>query len=75
MAYVEHVFSISDEDIMMDSGTSYTSHNRPPVKEIVLAVSLLVFGTAAIASGVFMSVNRIGGDTTHGTILFYFLSI
>ncbi|GJU91562.1 hypothetical protein Tco_1303985 [Tanacetum coccineum] len=66
MAYVDHAFSISDEDIMMDSHASYTSHNRPPVKEISLAVALLVFGIAAIVSGVFMSVNRVGGDTSHG---------
>ncbi|PWA91822.1 hypothetical protein CTI12_AA086840 [Artemisia annua] len=74
MAYVDHAFSISDEDIMMDSDASYTSHNRPPVKEIALAVSLLVFGIVAIASGVFMSVNRIGGDTTHG-IFFVILGV
>ncbi|XP_076908202.1 uncharacterized protein LOC143564956 [Bidens hawaiensis] len=66
MAYVDHAFSISDEDIMMDSDSTYTPHNRPPVKEIALAVSLLIFGVLGIVSGIFMSVNRVGGDTGHG---------
>ncbi|XP_071725413.1 uncharacterized protein [Rutidosis leptorrhynchoides] len=66
MAYVDHAFSISDEDIMMDSDAIYTVHNRPPVKEIALAVALLVFGITGIISGIFMSANRVGGDTAHG---------
>ncbi|KAJ0917903.1 hypothetical protein HanRHA438_Chr05g0211391 [Helianthus annuus] len=66
MAYVDHAFSISDEDIMMDSDSTYTVHNRPPIKEIALAVSLLVFGVTGIVSGIFMAVNRVGGDTGHG---------
>ncbi|GKC97846.1 hypothetical protein Tco_1168121 [Tanacetum coccineum] len=66
MAYVDHAFSISDEDIMTPQ--LLHSHNRPPVKEISLAVALLVFGIAAIVSGVFMSVNRVGGDTSHVAI-------
>ncbi|KAH7848396.1 hypothetical protein Vadar_002272 [Vaccinium darrowii] len=64
MAYVDHAFSISDEDIMMDS--SYTLNNRPPIKEIGLAVSLLVFGVLGIILGVIMTVNRVGGDRAHG---------
>ncbi|CAK9157521.1 unnamed protein product [Ilex paraguariensis] len=64
MAYVDHAFSISDEDVMM--GTSYTVNNRPPIKEIALAVSLLVFGTLAIILGIFMAFNRVGGDRAHG---------
>lgn len=64
MAYVDHTFSISDEDFMME--TSYVVQNRPPIKEIALAVSLLVFGTLAIAFGVFMAAKRIGGDRAHG---------
>nr|XP_043622365.1 transmembrane protein 230 [Erigeron canadensis] len=69
MAYVDHAFSISDEDIMMDSDSLFTSHNtnhRPPIKEIALALSLLVFGIAGIISGIFMSINQVGGDTLHG---------
>ncbi|CAN6864081.1 hypothetical protein F2Q69_00040596 [Brassica cretica] len=61
MAYVDHAFSISDEDLMI--GTSYTVSNRPPVKEISLAVALLLFG---IVSGFFMAYNRVGGDRGHG---------
>ncbi|PWA72835.1 hypothetical protein CTI12_AA265840 [Artemisia annua] len=67
MAYVDHAFSISDEDIMMDTDSIFTLHNnKPPIKEIALAVSLLVFGVAGIIAGIFMAVNRVGGDTGHG---------
>lgn len=48
--------------------TAYTVNNRPPVKEIALAVALLVFGTLGIVSGFFMAYNRVGGDRGHGTI-------
>ncbi|XP_075672575.1 uncharacterized protein LOC142642111 [Castanea sativa] len=64
MAYVDHAFSITDEDMMME--TSYSMNNRAPIKEIALAVSLLVFGTLGIIIGIFMAVNRIGGDRAHG---------
>ena len=64
MAYVDHAFSISDEDIMMES--SYSLNNRPPIKEIALALSLLVFGTLGILLGILMAFNRVGGDTAHG---------
>ncbi|GKV36216.1 hypothetical protein SLEP1_g44368 [Rubroshorea leprosula] len=64
MAYVDHAFSISDEDIMME--TSYTVNNRPPFKEIGLAVALLVFGTIGIILGIFMAYNKVGGDRAHG---------
>ncbi|AES65378.2 hypothetical protein MtrunA17_Chr2g0299011 [Medicago truncatula] len=64
MAYVDHAFSISDEDIMI--GTSYTVNNKPPVKEIALAVSLLVFGFLSIIIGSLMAYNHVGGDTAHG---------
>ncbi|CAJ2637936.1 transmembrane protein 230-like [Trifolium pratense] len=64
MAYVDHAFSISDEDIMI--GTSYTVNNKPPIKEIALAVSLLVFGFLSIIIGFFMAYNHVGGDIAHG---------
>ncbi|KAL5699656.1 hypothetical protein ACHQM5_030530 [Ranunculus cassubicifolius] len=64
MAYVDHAFSITDEDIMMEP--AYIVHNRPPIKEIALSISLLVFGTLGIVIGVFMAYNRIGGDRAHG---------
>jgi len=54
--------------------TSYTVNNRPPVKEIALAVALLVFGTLGIVSGFFMAYNRVGGDRGHGSDFFTFLT-
>lgn len=65
MAYVDQSFSITDDDLMMDD-FSYTIHNRPPIKEIALAVSLLVFGILVIVAGVFMSLYKVGGDHAHG---------
>ncbi|CAK7345592.1 unnamed protein product [Dovyalis caffra] len=64
MAYVDHAFSITDEDLMVE--TSYTVNNKPPIKEIALAVSLLVFGVLGIVLGIFMTYNNIGGDRVHG---------
>ncbi|XP_043712244.1 transmembrane protein 230-like [Telopea speciosissima] len=64
MAYVDHAFSISDEDIMMEN--SYVVHNRPPIKEIALAISLLIFGSLGIIMGIYMAYNNVGGDTAHG---------
>ncbi|XP_022134647.1 transmembrane protein 230 [Momordica charantia] len=64
MAYVDHAFSITDEDIMMDS--PFAVNNRPPFKEIALAVALLVFGTIGIVVGIVMASNRVGGDRAHG---------
>ncbi|XP_028774164.1 uncharacterized protein LOC114731195 isoform X2 [Neltuma alba] len=63
MAYVDHAFSITDEDLME---TSYIIHNKPPIKEIALAVSLLVFGTLGIVIGSLMAYKHIGGDSSHG---------
>ncbi|CAN0917311.1 hypothetical protein LINGRAHAP2_LOCUS30217 [Linum grandiflorum] len=64
MAYVDHAFSITDDDLMMDG--SYAASNRPPIKEIGLAVSLLVFGVIGIVLGFYMTSNRVGGDRVHG---------
>ncbi|KAK8962403.1 hypothetical protein KSP40_PGU012781 [Platanthera guangdongensis] len=61
MAYVDHAFSISDEDIKMES--SYVVHNHLPVKEIVVA--LLVFGVIGIVLRIVMTYNRAGGDRAH----------
>ncbi|XP_047943763.1 transmembrane protein 230-like [Salvia hispanica] len=66
MAYVDHAFSISDEDIMMES--SYSFNNKPPIKEIALALSLLIFGLLGIVLGSLMAVNEVGGDRAHGTL-------
>ncbi|WOL19027.1 transmembrane protein 230-like [Canna indica] len=65
MAYVDHAFSISDEDIFMGD-SSRAIDNRPPIKEIAFAVSLLVFGFIAIVVGSVMASNRVGGDRAHG---------
>ncbi|KAL0337824.1 UNVERIFIED_CONTAM: Transmembrane protein [Sesamum calycinum] len=64
MAYVDHAFSISDEDMMME--TSYAVKNKPPIKEISLAVALFVFGALGIVVGIAMAVNKVGGDRAHG---------
>ncbi|XP_023516626.1 transmembrane protein 230-like [Cucurbita pepo subsp. pepo] len=64
MAYVDHAFSIADEDIVMDS--PFPVNNQPPIKEIALSVSLLVFGMIGIVVGAFMASNRVGGDRAHG---------
>jgi len=45
---------------------SYTVNNKPPVKEIALAVSLLVCGLLGIIIGSLMAYNHVGGDTAHG---------
>ncbi|KAG9133506.1 hypothetical protein Leryth_027270 [Lithospermum erythrorhizon] len=71
MAYVDHAFSITDDDILMDDdimmNSSFTVNNRRlPSKEIGLAVSLLIFGTLAILFGVYMASHKIGGDQAHG---------
>ena len=64
MAYVDHAFSITDEDIMMDS--PHVRQNQAPIKEIALAVALLVFGSLAIVVGSIMAYNHVGGDSAHG---------
>lgn len=64
MAYVDHAFSITDEDDMLE--TSYTVSNKPPIREIALAVALLVFGTLGVIIGLFMANYRVGGDRAHG---------
>ncbi|KAJ8500026.1 hypothetical protein OPV22_010578 [Ensete ventricosum] len=65
MAYVDHAFSISDEEDIMMGDSSHAIRNRPPVKEIAFAVSLLVFGSLAIVVGSVMAANRVGGDRAH----------
>lgn len=62
MAYVDHTFSISEDDFE-DTSILY---NRPPVKEIALAISLLTFGTLGILAGLIMMYHKIGGDRGHG---------
>ena len=71
MAYVDHAFSIIDEDMMME--TSYTRNNKAPIIEIALAVCLLVFSTLGIIISIFMAVNRIGSDCAHGAFFSLFI--
>lgn len=61
MAYVDHTFSISEDP----TGT-FIVHNKPPIKEIGLAIALLVIGTVGIVAGFIMIVNKTGGDRGHG---------
>ncbi|CAN1143869.1 hypothetical protein LINPERHAP2_LOCUS13811 [Linum perenne] len=61
MAHIDHAFSIIDDDLMLD-GSYSTSSNRAPIKEIALAVSLLVFGVVGIIADSFMVSNRVDGD-------------
>ncbi|XP_072963186.1 uncharacterized protein [Typha angustifolia] len=64
MAYVDHAFSISEDDDILAGPRAI--ENRPPVKEIAFAVALLVFGSLAVFSGSLMAVDRVGGDRAHG---------
>ncbi|XP_078443894.1 uncharacterized protein LOC144713239 isoform X2 [Wolffia australiana] len=64
MAYVDHAFSIADDDLMVDN--SNAARNRLPSKEIALAVSMLVFGTLSIVFGILMATKKVGGDRAHG---------
>lgn len=64
MAYVDHTFSITDDDD--DFEGTFIVHNRPPVKEIGLAFTLLTLGIAGIIGGLVMMFKKIGGDRGHG---------
>eukprot|EP00850_Spirogloea_muscicola_P007568 SM000038S14381 [mRNA] locus=s38:798665:799192:+ [translate_table: standard] len=61
MAYVDRTYSINE-----DFDGQLVIHNKPPVKEIALAVSLLALGVVGIVVGLWMMYNRIGGDRAHG---------
>ncbi|KAL2493922.1 putative membrane protein [Forsythia ovata] len=63
MAYVDHAFSISDEDIMIES--SYTVSNKPPIKE---TMSRFIFGALGIILGIAMAINKVGVDTAHNPV-------
>ncbi|XP_057418997.1 uncharacterized protein LOC130713227 [Lotus japonicus] len=62
--YVDHAFSIRDEDIMVES--SYTASDNAPIKEIALAVALLFFRILGIIIGSLMAYNHVGDDNAHG---------
>ncbi|KVI01441.1 hypothetical protein Ccrd_020289 [Cynara cardunculus var. scolymus] len=69
MAHVDHAFSISNEDTMTDSDSSYSQHNRPPVKEIGLAIALLIFGIVGVVSA--SSCPSIAGYAVNTGVLSY----
>ena len=64
MAYVDHAFSISDEDDLV--GGAIGGRRGAPVKEIAFAAALLAFGALGAIGGLLMAVNRVGGDRAHG---------
>ncbi|OEL37479.1 hypothetical protein BAE44_0001504 [Dichanthelium oligosanthes] len=63
MAYVDHAFSISDEDDLV--GGAVGGPRGAPIKEIAFAVALLAFGALGAVGGLFMAANRVGGDRAH----------
>eukprot|EP00897_Mesotaenium_endlicherianum_P003816 jgi/Mesen1/3462/ME000194S02606 len=65
MAYVDRTFSISE-----DYNGEIIIHNKPPIKEISLALTLLAFGAAGIIGGIYMIYNNVGGDSGHGIGIF-----
>lgn len=64
MAYVDHAFSISDEDDLV--GGAVGGPRGAPVKEIAFAATLLAFGALGAIGGLFMAANQVGGDRAHG---------
>ncbi|KAG8058241.1 hypothetical protein GUJ93_ZPchr0002g23930 [Zizania palustris] len=69
MAYVDHAFSISDDDDLVGG-----PRGGAPVKEIAFAAALLAFGALGAIGGILMAANRVGGDRAHG-IFFMVLGI
>ena len=67
MAYVDHAFSITDEDDLV-GGAAGGRPRGAPVKEIAFAAALLAFGALGVVAGLFMAANQVGGDTAHGEI-------
>ena len=64
MAYVDHAFSISDEDDLV--GGAVGGPRGAPVKEVAFAAALLAFGALGAVGGLFMAANQVGGDRAHG---------
>jgi hypothetical protein len=63
IAYVDHAFSICDEDDLVVS--VIRSSRGAHVKEIPFAIVLLAFGALDAIGRLLMAVNRVGGDRTH----------
>jgi hypothetical protein len=64
MAYVDHAFSITDEDDLV--GGAIGGPRGAPVKEIAFAAALLAFGALGVIAGLVMAANQVGGDRAHG---------
>ena len=65
MAYVDHAFSITDEDDLV-GGAAGGQPRGAPVKEIAFAAALLAFGALGVVAGLVMAAHRVGGDRSHG---------
>ncbi|XP_062229457.1 uncharacterized protein LOC133927162 isoform X2 [Phragmites australis] len=63
MAYVDHAFSITDEDDLV--GGAAGGPRGAPVKDIAFAAALLAFGVLGVVAGAFMAAHRVGGDRAH----------
>ena len=64
MAYVDHAFSITDDDDLV--GGAVGGPRGAPVKEIAFAAALLAFGVLGVVAGSFMAAHQVGGDRAHG---------
>jgi hypothetical protein len=64
MAYVDHAFSITDDDDLV--GGAVGGPRGAPVKEIAFAAALLAFGVLGVVAGSFMASHQVGGDSAHG---------
>ena len=62
MAYVDHAFSITDEDDLV-GGAAGGRPRGAPVKEIAFAAALLALGVVA---GLVMAAHCVCGDHSHG---------
>lgn len=65
MGYIDRTLSYSE-----GFGGELMIHNRPPIKEIALAMALLTFGALGICGGFLMTYYKVGGDRTHGIAFF-----
>ncbi|KAF7097372.1 hypothetical protein CFC21_099196 [Triticum aestivum] len=66
MAYVDHAFSITNED--EDDLVGDAVGGRPrgaPVKEIAFAAVLLAFGALGVVAGLVMAAHCVCGDHSH----------
>eukprot|EP00271_Cylindrocystis_brebissonii_P023209 TRINITY_DN94_c0_g1_i1.p1 TRINITY_DN94_c0_g1~~TRINITY_DN94_c0_g1_i1.p1 ORF type:complete len:114 (-),score=18.93 TRINITY_DN94_c0_g1_i1:727-1068(-) len=55
-------------EISEDYGGELIIHNRPPWKEIILAITLLAFGLLGIAAGAIMVATMSGANKARGIV-------